>query len=121
MKKRKLCAILVFFVALAMMTSAFAYVNPIRNEMGVNEGSDEHPWGGEVYQPGGGGTSSIFIIQIGNPLSLMNFFQILPYLNTRNDIPLIRGNGDLSRTYRLPSEPNPSNSAVNQATTYRGN
>lgn len=121
MKKKSLCAILVFVVALAMMTSAFAYVDPIRNEGGINNGSDEHPWGGEVYQPGGGGASNIFLIQIGNPLSLMNFFQILPYLNTRNDIPLVRGNGGLSRAYMRPSESNTSNSAVNQATTYRGN
>ena len=121
MKKKKLCAILVFVVALAMTSSAFAYVDPIRNEMGTNTGSDEHPWGGEIYQPGGGGASRILLIQIGNPLSLMNFFQILPYLNTRNDIPLVRGNGGLSRAYVRPSDPNPSNSAVNQVTTYRGN
>ena len=95
MKLKNLSPLLVLIVIFIIGVPVHGYIDPFsKHEIPIQTG-DDHPWGGDSNY----GTEDPYIDPptmafIWTPLSFIDFFRMIPYLVTRNDLPLIRGNSN---------------------------
>ncbi len=115
MKFKNLFPLLALVMLFITIAPAYGYVDPFQNnEVLVRLGSDDHPWGGDCsFGPENTEIGSPQGVFIWVPLSFIDFFRMMPYLNIRTDIPLIKGDGThdggtpLLKTSSTTNTPNP--------------
>jgi hypothetical protein len=95
MKFKNLFALLALVILFIAVAPANGYVDPFRNnEIPIHLGGDDHPWGGDCsFGPENPTINPPQGVFIWTPLSFIDFFRMIPYLNVRNDILLIKGDG----------------------------
>ncbi|SYZ72149.1 exported hypothetical protein [Candidatus Zixiibacteriota bacterium] len=95
MKFKNLSLLLALVILFLTTVPANGYVDPFtRNEVRVQLGGDDHPWGGDCsFGPEDPTINPPQGVFIWVPLSFIDFFRMVPYLNVRNDIILIKGDG----------------------------
>ncbi len=95
MNTRKLWLIMTLVMVFAMAGPTFGRQIPWFDRSNPGQ-LDDHPWGGDLMAGGNndnfGGTFSLAFV--GTPLSFIDFFRMMFFTGTRNDLPLIRGSAN---------------------------